>query len=103
MTAEKKTVPNVFPTEVSRKNVPASQTQIPAAAPTSGKKHIACFIFFSFHSTLGIGSLEYIENAITIDCNKDRIVFIRRFSLLSGSDSPTFPGKYSRTLFLLLF
>ena len=36
----------------------------PAAAPTSGKKQREKRIFFSDHSTLGIGIAEYIANAI---------------------------------------
>lgn len=66
----------------------------PITAPTSGKKHIAYFIFFSFHSTLGIGIFEYIENATHIDL----IIFILlspfNFNRYSVNDLIHFIGTF---------
>ena len=86
----------------TRSAFPRMTSRIPVTTPTRGKKHMAYFIFFSFHSTRGIGIFEYIATPIARDSKNliltPRIVRSLLFQMWSSPDKPKAPSPEPESL-----
>ena len=86
----------------ARSAFPRMTSRIPVTTPTRGKKHMAYFIFLSFHSTRGIGIFEYIETPIARDSKNliltPRIVRSLLFQMWSSPGKPKAPSPESESL-----